>query len=89
LLDWFSTLNMVVIISSEILVGIRTRRRYIPEDGNSHNYHSEDLKSYHILALKWLECAFEISIKIYSLEFGFCPFDMLRILMTICRDYFS
>jgi hypothetical protein len=32
--------------SSETSVNIWTTRRYIPEDGNIHNYSSENLKSY-------------------------------------------
>jgi hypothetical protein len=45
LLGWFSTLKMEVIRSSETSVHIRITRRYIPENGNIHNYFYENLKS--------------------------------------------
>jgi hypothetical protein len=37
---------MEVLCSFEMLVHIRTARRSIPENGNFHNYRSENLKSY-------------------------------------------
>jgi hypothetical protein len=39
-------LKMEAIGSSEMSVHIRTTRRYIPEDGNFHNYRCENLRSY-------------------------------------------
>jgi hypothetical protein len=42
---------MEVIRSSETLVYIRTKRRYIPEDGRIHNYRCENLKSYTVFKL--------------------------------------
>jgi hypothetical protein len=40
---------MEVIRSSETSVHIRITQRYIPEDGNFHNCHFENLKSYIVL----------------------------------------
>jgi hypothetical protein len=51
-LDWFSTFKMEVLSFSETSVHIWTTRRYIPEDGNIHNYRSENLKFRHYLG-KW------------------------------------
>jgi hypothetical protein len=42
----FLPLKMEVICSSETSVHVRTTRRYIPEDGDFHNYRCENLKSY-------------------------------------------
>jgi hypothetical protein len=43
----FSTLKMEAICSSETSVDTqRTTRRYIPEDGTSHNHCCENLKSF-------------------------------------------
>jgi hypothetical protein len=46
LLGWFSNLKMEGIRFSETTAHIRTIRRYIPEDGNFHNYRCENLKFY-------------------------------------------
>jgi hypothetical protein len=45
---WFLTLNMEVILSSNLSAHVRTTRRYIPEDGKFHNYRSMNLKTYKI-----------------------------------------
>jgi hypothetical protein len=55
-----STLKMDVIRSSETSDHIRTTWRYIPEDGNIHNYLCENLKFYnlgntHILLINYLK----------------------------------
>jgi hypothetical protein len=51
--DYFSTLKMEAICSSETSVETqRTTRRYIPEDDTLHNHRSENLKSY-IIFLYW------------------------------------
>jgi hypothetical protein len=52
--DYFSTLKMEVICSSETSVCQRTTRRYIPEDDTLQNYRCENLKSY-ILKLILIE----------------------------------
>jgi hypothetical protein len=46
LLDWFSILKTEVIRSSETSLHIRNTWRYIPEDGNSHNYRCGNFQSY-------------------------------------------
>jgi hypothetical protein len=45
LLGCFSTLKMEVICSSETSLHTQTTRRYIPEDGNVHNYRCENLNT--------------------------------------------
>jgi hypothetical protein len=47
---------------SETSVHIRTTRRYIPEDGNIHNYRCENLKSY-INRLMFVACMYRVIIK--------------------------
>jgi hypothetical protein len=46
MLGWFSTLKMELLWSSETSVRIWTTQLYMPDDGNSRNYHCENLKSY-------------------------------------------
>jgi hypothetical protein len=55
----FSALNVEVIPSSVTSVHIRTTRRYILEDGSTHNYRCENPKSYHLFLICYSRADFE------------------------------
>jgi hypothetical protein len=79
LLRWFSTLNMVVMRSSETLDHTRSTRRYMPEYGSFRNYHSENLKFHIILyfclvpqADNWTYEYSKVSSPFWAIAFAGC-----------------
>jgi hypothetical protein len=51
----FSTLKIEVILSSETSVHTRSKRRHIPEDGILHSHRRENLKSYNVRFIQFVQ----------------------------------